>query len=61
VEIPIPVRDSKSAVMLFGAWLAATKPTRDPLLKPIVTQLEALMKSKIVLKQKDGSNFLVLK
>ncbi|CAF3581970.1 unnamed protein product, partial [Rotaria socialis] len=54
-EIPIPVRDMKSAVMLFGVWLAAKKPPRNPLLIPIITQLEVLMRSPIVLKQKDGS------
>ncbi|CAF3822140.1 unnamed protein product, partial [Rotaria magnacalcarata] len=54
-EIPIPVRDIKSAVMLFGVWLAAKKPPRNPLLIPIITQLEVLMRSPIVLKQKDGS------
>ncbi|CAF3926712.1 unnamed protein product, partial [Rotaria magnacalcarata] len=54
-EIPIPVRDMKSAVMLFGVWLAAKKLPRNPLLIPIITQLEVLMRSPIVLKQKDGS------
>ncbi|CAF3299674.1 unnamed protein product [Rotaria socialis] len=52
-----PLRDSKSAVMLFGAWLAATKPPRDCLLAPIVIQLETLMKSGINLKQNDGSTW----
>ncbi|CAF1949962.1 unnamed protein product [Rotaria magnacalcarata] len=28
-EISMPLRDWKSAVMLFGAWLASTKPPRD--------------------------------
>ncbi|CAF1941891.1 unnamed protein product [Rotaria magnacalcarata] len=54
-EIPVPVRDMKSVVMLFGAWLAAKKSPRNPLLIPIITQLEALMQSSIMLKQKDGS------
>lgn len=54
VEIPTPVRDWKSAVMLFGVWFASTKPPRDLLLKPIVNQLENFMSSKIVIKQKDG-------
>jgi hypothetical protein len=53
-EIPVPVRDYKSAVMLFGAWLGATKPPLDSLLMPITTQLEALMGSQILLKQTDG-------
>ncbi|CAF1137226.1 unnamed protein product [Rotaria sordida] len=55
-EIPTPVRDYKSAVMLFGAWLAKTKPPRDHLLLPIITQLELLMRSEIILKQNDGSS-----
>ncbi|CAF2176242.1 unnamed protein product [Rotaria magnacalcarata] len=49
-EIPIPVRDMKSAVMLFDVWLAAKKPPRNPLLIPIITQLDVLMRSPIVLK-----------
>ena len=56
-EIPVPVRDMKSAVMLFGAWLAAKKPPRNPLRIPIITQLEVLMQSPIMLKQKDGNVF----
>ncbi|CAF2058662.1 unnamed protein product [Rotaria magnacalcarata] len=56
-EIPPPLRDSKLAVMLFGAWLAATKPPRDCLHAPIVIQLETLMKSGINLKQNDGSTW----
>ncbi|CAF4937112.1 unnamed protein product, partial [Rotaria socialis] len=40
--------------MLFGAWLASIKPPRDSLLIPIIIQLQALMNSKILLKQKDG-------
>ena len=54
VEIPVPVRDWKSAVMVFGVWLASTKPPRDLFLQPIVNQLENLMNSKILIKQKDG-------
>jgi hypothetical protein len=60
VEIPVPVRDMKCSVMLFGAWLAAIKPPRDPLFTPIITQLELLMRSQIVLKQKDGKIILTL-
>ena len=60
VEIPIPIRDRQSAVMLFGAWFATTKPHRDYLFVPIVTQLELLMRSQIVLKQTDGNAFLIL-
>ncbi|CAF1526050.1 unnamed protein product [Rotaria sp. Silwood1] len=59
-EIPTPIRDCKSAVMLFGAWLARTKPPRDHLLLPIITQLELLMRSEIILKQNDGNVFLML-
>ncbi|CAM4821853.1 unnamed protein product [Rotaria magnacalcarata] len=54
-EIPVPLRDWKSAVMVFGAWLASTKPPRDSLLILIIIQLQALVNSKILLKQKDGS------
>jgi hypothetical protein len=54
-EIPSPVRDFKSAVMLLGAWFATVKPRRDILLIPIATQLEALMTSTILLKQVDGN------
>ncbi|CAF3885026.1 unnamed protein product [Rotaria sp. Silwood1] len=46
--------------MLFGAWLARTKPPRDHLLLPIITQLELLMRSEIILKQNDGNVFLML-
>jgi hypothetical protein len=58
VEIPPPVRDWKSAVMLFGAWFASTKPRRDLLLGPIIAQIQALMNSKISLKQRDGTIYL---
>ena len=47
--------------MLFGAWIAAAKPPRHPLLIPIIAQLESLMRSQIVLKQKDGNDFFSLK
>ena len=40
--------------MLFGVWLASSKPPRDALLTPIINQLQELMNSKILLKQKDG-------
>ncbi|CAF4307556.1 unnamed protein product, partial [Rotaria magnacalcarata] len=55
-EIPIPLRDWKSAVMVFGIWLASSKPPRDHLLKPITIQLQKLMESKILLKQANGSH-----
>ncbi|CAF4330672.1 unnamed protein product, partial [Rotaria magnacalcarata] len=54
-EISMPLRDWKSAVMLFCAWLASTKPPRDSLLIPIIIQLQALVNSNILLKQKDDS------
>jgi hypothetical protein len=60
VEIPVPIRDRKSAVMLFGAWFATTKPPRNRLLVPIITQLELLMRSQINLKQNNGNIFLIL-
>ncbi|CAF5037774.1 unnamed protein product, partial [Rotaria magnacalcarata] len=54
-ETPVPLRDWKSVVMVLGAWLASTKPPRDSLLIPIIIQLQALVNSKILLQQKDGS------
>lgn len=53
-EIPVPLRDWKSAVMVYGVWLAPSKPPRDRLLRPIIVQLQNLMKSKILLKQTNG-------
>ena len=46
--------------MLFGTWLATTKPPHDDLLFPIIAQLEPLVRSEIVLKQKDGNVFLIV-
>ena len=60
MEIPPPIRDFKSAVVLLCAWLATKKPPRDHLLVPIITQLELLMRSEITLKQTDGNVFLML-
>ncbi|CAF5011492.1 unnamed protein product, partial [Rotaria magnacalcarata] len=57
-EIPIPLRDWKSAVMVFGIWLASSKPPRDHLLKPITIQLQKLMESKILLKQANVGSHL---
>jgi hypothetical protein len=58
-EIPTPVRDYKSAVMLLGVWFERVKPPRDILLIPIVAQLEALMSSAILLKQVDGNSSFI--
>lgn len=44
--------------MLFGVWLAAKKPPRDVLLKPIVIQLEALMATGIHFIGNDGIVFI---
>ncbi|CAF3373698.1 unnamed protein product [Rotaria socialis] len=53
-EITIPMRDE---ICCFASWclVGGKKPPRNPLLISIITQLEVLMRSPIVLKQKDGS------
>jgi hypothetical protein len=38
-EIPPPVRDYKSGVMVLGAWLGSTHPSRDLLWRKIVDQI----------------------
>jgi hypothetical protein len=40
VEIPPPLRDHNSAVMVFGAWLGGVHPDRDLLWANVVTQIK---------------------
>ena len=40
VEIAPPIRDYTSAVMIFGAWLGSTYPSRDLLWRRIVEQIK---------------------
>lgn len=55
VEIPPPVRDHASAVMVFAAWLGGTHPDRDLLWAAVVHQLQQLGNDGITLTSTDGS------
>ena len=50
MEIPPPVRDHVSAVMVLGAWLGGNHPDRDLLWGDVVDQLRELCKDGITLK-----------
>ncbi|CAF2605787.1 unnamed protein product [Rotaria sp. Silwood2] len=55
LEIPPPIRDYKSAVMIFGAWLGETHPNRELLWNNIVDQIQDLYENGIILKLNDHS------
>ncbi|CAF1547775.1 unnamed protein product, partial [Didymodactylos carnosus] len=43
VEIPVPVREWKNAVMLFACRLSTSKPDRERFLNLVVKQIERLI------------------
>ena len=55
VEIPPPVRDHASAVMVFAAWLSGSHPDRDLLWGSVVLQLQQLSIDGITLRSSDES------
>lgn len=53
LEIPPPIRDHISAVMVFSAWLGKVHPNRELLWDNIVQQIQDLYESGIILKLND--------
>ena len=54
VEIPAPVRDHMSAVLIFSAWLGGTHSNRDLLWTSIVDQIQNRFKSGIITTRDSG-------
>ena len=50
MEIPPPMRDHISAVMIFSAWLGSTHPNRELLWNNVVEQLQNLSKNGLIIK-----------
>ncbi|CAF1561110.1 unnamed protein product, partial [Didymodactylos carnosus] len=55
VEIPPPLRDHNSAVMILGAWLGSIHPNRDLMWRGVVDQLKSLHRDGIKLQLIDGT------
>ena len=50
MEIPLPVRDHISVVMIFSAWLGSTHTNRELLWNNVVEQLQNLSKNGLIIK-----------
>ncbi|CAF4503456.1 unnamed protein product [Rotaria socialis] len=55
LEIPPPVRDHISAVMVFAAWLGGSHPSRELLWNSIVEQIHNLYNDGIIIKLHDNT------
>jgi hypothetical protein len=54
LEVPPPVRDHGSAVMVLAAWLGGIHPTRELLWDNVVEQLQDLYENGIIIKLNDN-------